>query len=191
MKNWSLFLIVVAFALINSSNAHAVFTEVSASYGYKTQTYDANNNTKTETVSGSLSLYFWERIALELSYTDSLGVIQAKAYSTDPNRTIEQKSQVLGSDLIFVFADKKTLFQPYVKAGIAQITRSQKTKIEGQDSYSNSPEVATAPSYGVGLKVALTETFGLKFSYDVWKSPISDTVQTDDSAFKAGITWIL
>jgi opacity protein-like surface antigen len=190
MKNLSLLTLMMIFGL-SSIPANAIYTELGASYGYKTQTYDQNNNNKSETFTGSMSLYFWERIALELSYTDSTAIVDAKAYTADPQRTIEQKSQVLGSDLIFMLSDKKALFQPYLKGGVAQITRSQKTKIEGQDSYSNTPEKATAPSYGVGLKIALTDSFGLKFSYDAWKTPISSDSQTDDSAFKAGITWIL
>lgn len=168
-----------------------MYTELGASYGYKTQTYDQDNSNKTESITGSVSLYFWERIALELSYTDATSIVESKAFTSDPRRTVEQRSQVLGSDLIFVLADKKALFQPYIKGGVAQISRTQKTKIEGQDSYSNNPDQAIAPSYGAGLKVALTETFGLKFSYDAWKTPVGGSTQTDDSAFRAGITWIL
>lgn len=184
-------LVLGAMVCLSSVAANAMYTELGASYGYKTQTYDKDNNNKTESLTGSISLYFWERIALELSYTDATAIVEAKAYSTDPKRTIEQRSQVLGADLIFVLADKKALFQPYVKGGVAQIKRTQKTKIEGLDSFENTPENATAPSYGVGLKVALTDSFGLKFSYDAWKTPVDKNTQTDDSSFRAGITWTL
>lgn len=188
---WKNLFIIFATLGFFSNSAEAVFTEVGASYGYKTQTYDQNNNSMTESITGSLSLYFWERIALELSYTDATAILQSKAYSTDPQRTIEQKSQVFGSDLIFILADRKGFFQPYVKCGMAQITRTQKTKIEGQDSYTNSPEQAVTPSYGVGLKIAVTESLGFKFSYDAWKTPAGNSTQTDDTAIKAGITWTL
>jgi hypothetical protein len=183
--------ILLSSICLFSFTAHAFYVELGASYGYKTQTYDENNNNKSESMTGSMSLYFWEKIALELSYTDATAIVEAKAFSSDPQRTIEQKTQVVGSDLIFTLAEKKALFQPYLKGGIAQISRSQKTKIEGQDSYSNIPESAMAPSYGMGMKIALTETFGIKLSYDAWKTPINSSLQTDDSAFKAGFTWIL
>jgi hypothetical protein len=52
-------------------------------------------------------------------------------------------------------------------------------------------ESAVAPSYGVGLKISLTETFGIKLSYDAWETPISGDAKTNDSAIRAGITWVL
>ncbi|MDG0816816.1 outer membrane protein [Bdellovibrio svalbardensis] len=189
MKRLSLFL--VAALSLASLSANAMYTELGASYGYKTQTYDANNNNRTESLTGSISLYFWERIALELSYTDATAIVESKAYTADPKRTTKQQSQIMGADLIFILADKKALFQPYIKGGMAQIKRTQTIKIEGQDTYSNDPENAVAPSYGVGLKVSLTDSFGLKFSYDAWKTPVGNDTQTDDSAFRAGITWVL
>ncbi|MBO9667401.1 MAG: outer membrane beta-barrel protein [Bdellovibrio sp.] len=174
-----------------SFSAHAVYTEIGAQYGHKTQTYDSNNYNETESITGSLSLYFWERIALELSYTDAQAVVVSKAFAGDPKRTTIQKSQILGADLILILAEKKALFQPYIKGGMAQISRKQTIKIENQDSYSNDPETAVAPSYGVGLKIALTEQFGLKFSYDAWETPISGDSKTNDSAIRAGLTWVL
>ncbi|MNL38463.1 hypothetical protein D3C87_1606770 [compost metagenome] len=90
-----------------------------------------------------------------------------------------------------MFADKKALFQPYIKGGAAQIKRRQEVKIEGQDSYIIEPADAIVPSYGVGLKIAMTETLGLKISYDVWKTPVDDGAQTDDTSIRAGITWAL
>lgn len=189
MKRFILFL--VAALCLTSLSANAMYTELGASYGYKTQTYDANNDNKTESLTGSVSLYFWERVALELSYTDATAVVTSKAFTSDPKRTTTQRSQIMGADLIFILADKQALFQPYIKGGVAQIYRTQTIKIEGQDTYSNDPDKALAPSYGVGLKVSLTETFGLKFSYDAWKTPVGNNTQTDDSAFRAGVTWIL
>ena len=184
--------ISILFALsFGSVSAHALYTQLGASYGYKTQTFDKDNNNKTESLTGSVSLYFWERIALELSYTDATALVESKASSTDPRRTTIQRSQVLGADLVFVLADKTATFQPYIKGGIAQIKRSQQIKIEGQDTYTNDPETALAPSYGVGLKIALTNEFGLKLSYDAWQTPIGNNTSTNDSSFRAGITWDL
>lgn len=173
-----------------SSYAHALYTELGLSYGRKTTTIDQENSFDSESITGSLSIYFLERMALELSYTDAVGIRKEKANTTDPRRTTTQKSQIAGADLILVFADKKALFQPYIKGGGAQIKRFQEVVIEGQNTYTIEPATATAPSYGAGLKIQLTETLGLKFSYDVWKTPI-DGGQTDDSSLRAGVTWIL
>lgn len=179
------------FSFLTASAAHAFYTEVGVNYGRKTTTFDQNNSSESESITGSLSLYFLERVALELSYTDAYGVRKEKAYSGDAQRTTTQKSQIMGADLILVFADKKALFQPYIKGGGAQIVRNQEVKIEGLDTYKIAPETATVPSYGVGLKIPFTESFGIKLSYDVWKTPIGDGAQTDDSSIRAGITWVL
>ena len=177
--------------ILSVSSAQAFYTEVGLNYGRKTTTFDQNNSSDSESVTGSLSFYFLERVALELSYTDAYGVRKEKAYSGDAQRTTTQKSQIMGADLILMFADKKALFQPYIKAGGAQIVREQEVKIEGLDTYKIAPETATVPSYGVGLKIPFTESFGIKLSYDVWKTPIGDGAQTDDSSIRAGITWVL
>jgi len=184
-------LLLLAVSVSFSFPAHAIYTELGVSYGRKTTTFDENNKFDSESVTGSLSLYFLERLALELSYTDATGLREEKASPSDPKRTTTQKSQILGADLILVFADKKSLFQPYIKGGGAQISRYQEVKIEGQNTFKLEPETATVPSYGVGLKIQLTDAFGIKLSYDVWKTPIGGGLQTDDSSIRAGVTWIL
>lgn len=187
--------IIPGFALLLSfmisSYAYAVYTEMGLSYGRKTTTFDQENSFDSESITGSLSIYFLERLALELSYTDATGLRKEKANLTDPRRTTHQKSQIMGADLIIVFADKKALFQPYIKGGGAEIKRFQEVTIEGVGSSTIEPATATVPSYGAGLKIQLTETFGLKFSYDVWKTPVDGGQQTDDSSMRAGLTWIL
>ncbi|MEK2644377.1 outer membrane beta-barrel protein [Bdellovibrio sp. BCCA] len=183
--------LVLAVLVSTSLSAQAMYTELGLSYGRKTTTFDENNKFDSESITGSLSLYFLERLALELSYTDARGVREEKASPSDAQRTTTQKSQIMGADLILVFADKKALFQPYIKGGGAQISRYQEVKIEGQNTFKLQPETATVPSYGAGLKIQLTETFGIKLSYDVWKTPIGGGMQTDDSSIRAGITWVL
>lgn len=180
-----------ACLILSFDFAHAFYTELGLSYGRKTTTFDENNSFDSESATGSLSLYFMERLALELSYTEALGLRKEKAGALDASRTTTQKSQIMGADLIIMFADKKSLFQPYIKGGGAQISRFQEIRIEGQDTYTIEPEVATVPSYGAGLKIQITDTFGIKFSYDIWKTPIGGGLQTDDSSLRAGITWVL
>ncbi|WP_413558513.1 outer membrane protein [Bdellovibrio sp. HCB209] len=182
---------ILSVASIFSVTANAMNVELGAQYSHKTQTYDTNNYNEMESVTGSMSFYLWERIALEISYTDAQSVVVSKAFSGDPKRTTIQKSQILGSDLILILADKKALFQPYIKGGVAQISRKQTIKIENQDTYENEPDSAIAPSYGVGLKISLTDTMGIKISYDAWETPIGGGSKTNDSAIRAGITWML
>lgn len=170
--------------------AHAMFTEMGLSYSRKKTTFDANNNYDSESTTASVSLYFAEKLALELSYTDATGIQNQQASAADTPRTIYQKTQIIGADLIFVFADKKALLQPYIKGGFAQISRRQEIKDGTFPTQVLEPDVAVAPSYGLGLKVALTETFGLKMSYSVWQTPIGGGAKTNDDAVSAGVTWM-
>jgi outer membrane protein with beta-barrel domain len=170
--------------------AQAMFTELGLSYGRKKTTFDANNNYDTETMTGSLSFYFAEKLALELSYTEASSIQNQQASPSDTPRAIYQKTQIIGADLIIVFADKKALFQPFIKGGAAQISRRQEIKDGTFGTQVLEPDVAVAPSYGLGLKIALTETFGLKASYSVWQTPIGGGAKTNDDAISAGVTWI-
>lgn len=183
---------LVFILLFVSSSAFALSTELGLTYGRKTTSFDKDNTFDSESITGSLSLYFLERMAVELSYTDAYGLREEKASLSDPRRTTTQKSQILGADLILMFADRTSLLQPYVKAGGAQISRFQEVKIEGYGQTARiEPETATVPSYGAGLKIQLTQSFAIKLSYDVWKTPIGDGMQTDDTSVRAGVTWAL
>lgn len=190
MKQISSFLIGLLIFL-TAMPSMALYTELGVNYGRKKTTFDADNYLDSESMTGSISLYFLERLALELSYTEAVAKREEKAGTSDPKRSTTQKSTVMGADLILTFADRKALFQPYIKGGIAQIERHQSIKIEGQDAFTLTPETAAVPSYGLGIKIAVTESFGIKFSYDIWKTPIGDGNQTDDTSLRAGVTWAL
>ena len=181
----------LATSVLFSETSHALLTELGLSYARKTTSFDSENSYDSESITGSVSLYFWERIALELSYTDAKAVRYEKANSADPKRTTTQQSNIMGADLILMFADRKALFQPYIKGGGARIDRIQHVKIEGQSTYTIEPDVAMIPSYGAGLKIQLTEAMGIKFSYEVWRTPIGGGMHTDDSQIKGGLTWYL
>lgn len=164
------------------------YTELGLSYSRKKTSFDTNNFTDSESVTGSMSFYFAEKIAVELSYTD--GSSKREERITGIQYVIFQKTKVIGADLIYVFADRKSFFQPYIKGGAAQLTRQQVVQF-GLDSENLDPEVATVPSYGAGLKLAITSSLGVKISYDAWRTPIGGGQSTDDSQIRAGITWLL
>jgi len=164
-------------------------SELSLSYGQKKTSFDVNNYYNTESVTASMSFYFMERLAFEISYTDGTSVKEERVNSQQ--QTTVQKTQVAGADLIFVLADRKAVFQPFIKGGMAQITRKQTIKIQGLLNETLEPDIATAPSYGLGCRLAITESLGIKFSYDVWKTPIGSGQTTDDNAIKAGLSWML
>lgn len=170
--------------------AQAFFTEVGASYGRDKKTFDANNYIDSESLTGSLSFYFMDRVALELSYTDATVLRQEKASVTDAKRNILQKTQIIGADIILMLADRKDFFQPFIKGGGAQINRRQEIDIDGFGKQTLAPESATVPSYGLGLKLMVTDAFSIKIAYNVWQTPIGGGDKTDDTALKAGVSWI-
>lgn len=185
-------LVFLLLPLFISEFSQAMFTEVGVTYGRKKTSFDSDNFFDSESITGSVSFYFFERFALELSYTDARGVREEKIISngvTVQKQTVVQKTQVIGSDLIFVLADRKAFIQPYLKGGAAQITRRQEVKVNSI-TYVLEPESATVPSYGAGFKIALTESFGIKVSYDAWQTPIGGGAVTNDSQIRAGVTWI-
>lgn len=180
---------VMVLILVVTDSAMAFYAEFGMAYSRKKTSFDSNNYTDSESTTGSVSLYFMEKIAIEVSYTDASSVrqerISGNQYSTF------QKTKVLGADLIYILADRKSTFQPYVKGGAAQLTRQQTIQVDSLDRELLEPETAVVPSYGVGFKVALTESLGIKVSYDAWKTPIGNSLSTDDSQIRAGLTWIL
>lgn len=185
MKTFILFIIFSFFSI----SSMALTTEIGTSYSRKKQTFDSLNYLESESTTASVSLYFWERIALELSYTQAYAVQQQKAGSNNA-QTVYQNAVIMGSDLIFMLADRTAVFQPYLKGGAAQVTKSQKIVIENLGSYTLEPDTAVAPSYGAGLKIMLTQQFSIKMSYDIWKSPLGNGVFTDDTSLRTGVTWL-
>ena len=86
---------------------------------------------------------------------------------------------------------KQSAIQPYIKAGGAYIKKNEIMKYLNASAIAIPESAGWAPSYGAGLKIALTERFSLKFSYDVWQTPLSDGTNSDDSSFRAGLSWYL
>jgi opacity protein-like surface antigen len=175
--------------LILSPQAFALTTEVGVSYAQKKTTFNQDNYITTEAITGSLSLYFYERIAAEFSYTEATGLREEMVMGN--KQVTYQKTGILGADLILILLDRTSVIQPYIKGGVARITRKQEIKVANLDPIKIEPEPALVPSYGAGVKIAITPTFGIKLSYDVWKTPVGDGTTTDDSQIRAGVTFTL
>ena len=165
--------------------------EIGVNYNYKKSTFDTSNNTEQQSTTGSISLYLWERIALELSYTNGLYVRKEK----QPDRvgaflrTTTQYSDIYGSDLIFILSDRKATFQPFVKGGVAYVNIKQVI----QDDNNNPWEIkysGLSPSYGVGFKFFITEAFAIRTSYDAIETPVNDNVKVTDISGRVGVSWM-
>jgi len=183
-KRLSLVLSFLIFIL--SSKAQAIYTEFGISQSYKKTSFSTDNYVESEMLSGSVSFYIWEQVALEFSYTKGLAV-RKETEVNYPIKTITQYSSVYGTDLILGFADRQSTFQPFIKGGAAYIEKRQVTQDAGNQPSQYNPKPGYVPSYGVGLKIKLTQNFGLSTSLDVWKD---DSMSTNDLASRTGITWM-
>lgn len=169
-----------------SPAALAVYTEFGISQSYKKTAFSAENFVESEMLSGSVAFYLWERVALEFSYTKGLAV-RKEQDTGQPLRTITQYSNVYGTDLILGFSDRRDTFQPFIKGGVAYIQKKQITQDEGVPSFETLPTPGYVPSYGAGIKIKLTENFGLTSSLDIWRD---SATATNDMASRTGITWM-
>lgn len=183
--NTTLFFIL----LLAQVAAQAMTTEIGLSYSFSKKNFNATNYYQSESKSASLSFYLFEKIALELSYTESF--YENQENDTTSQRVIQQTSNIAGSDLIFILTDQRSDFQPYIKGGAAYISKKALIKYQNANAYEIPTKDGVAPSYGVGLKYKLTERFSIRLGYDIWKTPMDDGTKTEDTAFKAGLNWFL
>jgi opacity protein-like surface antigen len=180
---------IICGVLFYSTLSHALVTEVGLNYGYQKKTFNPTNYYQSDTKSASLSLYFLERFALELSYTDSFYESQeSDTYST---RVTQQSSQIAGADLIYVLTDKTSMFQPYIKGGTAFIKKKKQIRYANADTIDIQTKDGFAPSYGAGIKFKLSERFSFKVSYDMWQTPLDDGSSSDDNSLKVGLSMYL
>lgn len=181
---------LISFLLLFISvESVAIVTEIGLSYGYSKKTFNASNFYQTESKSAALSFYFFEKWAFETSHTDAF--YESQESDTNSTRTVQQSSKITDGSLVYMMMSKRNIVQPYLKAGAAYITKSQVIKYLNASSIETPESTGWAPSYGAGLKFALSERFSIKLSYDVWQTPLSDSTSSDDTSFKAGLSWYL
>ncbi len=177
--------------LLCSVSAFAMNTEIGVNYSYKKSAFDSDNNSEQQATTGSVSFYFWERVALEASYTNTLAVKKEKQpeYAGAILRTTTQYTDVYGLDLIFILADRKAPFQPYIKGGAAQVRVKQVV----QDTGANPWEITyngLSPSAGVGLKFFITDDFAIRASYDAIQTPVNNDTKVTDVSGRVGLSWM-
>lgn len=176
------------FFLPLSSNSF--YTSVGLKYAYKKSAFDSNNKTEQQSTTGSISFYFIESIALELSYTNGLYVKTEKQPNTAGafQRTTTVYSDIYGLDLIYLFATRKDRYQPYIKAGMAQVKRQQIVQDDNNTPWEikyNGP----SPSYGLGIKVYLTTVLAIDAGYDIIQTPVDQVSRIDEANGRLGLSW--
>lgn len=186
--------LLVLALLCFAAPAHALYTELGVSHSYQKRTIDSLNGNESQGTTGSVSLYFWEKLAIELAYTSGLYVKKEKESSLTTStmvRETTQASEIFETSVIFLLTERKVRFQPYLKVGAANIRKKQAVYIDGIKSFEITPDPAWGPSYGVGMKYFFTEEMALRFSYDVVRTPIDNASSTEDVTMRAGLSWVL
>lgn len=186
MKNT---LCLTLIALLFSLPSQALLTEIGINYSYQKKSFSPTNYYQSDSKSATVSLYFLERFALELSYTE--GFYESQESTSSSTNVIQQSTKATGADLIFVLTEQGAKFQPYVKAGTAYITKKKQIRYVNVDTIDIPTKDGFAPSYGAGIKFKLSERFSFKLGYDVLRTTMDDGSVADDSNFKAGISMYL
>lgn len=183
--------LILFFFILAAGPVWAIQTELGINYNYKKSAFDSDNNTEQQSATGSLSIYFWERVALELSYTNGLYIKKEKqpSYTGAFLRTTTQYTDVYGTDLIFILSDRKAVFQPYIKGGVAFVKVKQVVQDEGANPWELLYN-GVSPSYGVGFKFFLTEAFALRASYEGYETPTNNGTKITDISGRVGVSWM-
>lgn len=171
-----------------STTIFAGFVELGTTANYRKSTIDADNFQESISYTGSISYYFLESSALEVSYTS--GYSQIVVTPSGSNKTItETEFALIGLDLVLSMGSKKDPFQPYMKIGGAHISKKFFREVPGFGKQKIGEQKGTVPSAGIGLKLRLTNTFSIKVGVDAWTSPLDEEPVTVDYAGRAGLSW--
>lgn len=193
--------IFLLFALaLSSTQSFAGFTELGASVNYRRTSIDEFNYSDSTSYTGSIAYYFWERSALELSYTSGLGKLSTRATGAAEITQVQiAQFSMTSLDLILSLAGREDAFQPYIKVGGGYVDKKifKENEIEGRRLIQE--QSGLAPSAGVGLKISLTKQLSLKLGIDAWTTPLGDDAKDAegqdrkiqiDYAGRAGLGWM-
>ncbi len=186
------FLTSIFFA---SDFAHAGYVEVGASGSYKRSNIGTNSFDESQSITASLSYYFDESSALELSYTDGINRRRIGVDQPDGQLT-NMYYKMAGLDLVLTLGDRESTIRPYMKIGGVYIMDKrfetqywQATNVFPVSTREDPP--ALVPSAGVGFKLALTKAWSLKVGVEAWSSrSVSESPVTIDYSGRVGLSWI-
>jgi outer membrane protein W len=191
MRNLGL---VLLFSVV-SSNAWAGFIEVGGSGSYRSSNISADTKDESKSISGSISYYFNEASALELSYTEGTNRRDIAKDSPTAHLTHLYYSS-LGLDFVYTFGARESAFRPYLKAGGNYFLKKRVVDQQKQNGIWGDATVietnpALVPTAGLGFKLGLTEQLSLKVGVDAWSSQSLDQEPfLIDFAGRVGLSWL-
>lgn len=169
--------------------AAAGFIELGVSGNYRKSSIDKDNYQESLSYTGSLTYYFWEMSAVELSYTNGVSNASVKP-GNDPRTDTITGFELTGLDFILTLGDRESVVQPYVKVGGAYIKKKIVKRTEGFDTRDGGSSEGLVPSAGVGFKVKFTRELSLKVGVDAWTSPPKQQPVIVDFAGRVGLSWM-
>ena len=179
--------------VVTCATAHAGFVEIGASGSMRKSTIDQNSYDQTQAITASVTYYFDESSAVELSYTNGASK-RAFAENLPFGQVTSLFYSLIGLDMIYTFGPKENAFRPYLKGGanyilekrIVQQARDSNGIWESANVIPSTP--ALVPSLGAGVRIGLTQNLSLKVGIDAWTSgPVSQRPLTLDYAGRIGL----
>lgn len=164
-----------------------------ASGSYRRQNIDVDAVDEAQSLTGSISYYFDEQSAVEMSYTDGTSKRSISPDVVNGHITMAMYKAV-GLDFIYTFGTGTT--RPYVKAGGQYLLEKKivdQYKISSgafnETTVSSTPSLV--PSVGAGFKIGLTNALSLKAGIDAWTSDsLSVQPVKVDYAGRMGLSWM-
>ena len=176
-------------------SAHAGYVELGASGNYRRTGYNQNNFTESISYTGSVSYYFWESCAIEISYTTGYSKQVTKgSLQTDPKETIEDNMDLVSSDIVLSPSGRQDPIRPYVKIGGGYLKKERFRRINSDAETWLSGQEGLVPSGGAGIAMNISKELSLKVGLEAWTSPLSQATKENpviiDYAGRAGLSWI-
>lgn len=188
----TIFIIFYVGLYTTQAFAQSGFFELGISGTLRRSEIDTANYNESESSTGSISYYFAEQSALELSFTNGRSTSKVKPNSNVTGYTIKANYGLAGLDFIWSFAPRTATLQPYLKLGVAQVYEKNYLFQLDNDVASVIPgETGVVPSMGLGFKFLFTKTLALKFGVDGWSNDFNQTSTTIDYAGRLGLSWFL
>jgi hypothetical protein len=185
------FITLAWIAFTTSFSSAFAFVEVGANANYRRSAFDSNNFQELLSYTASISYYFMEMSAIELSYTNGYSEISAKASApSDPLYVNQTNFQLLALDLVVSFAEREDFFQPYIKMGAGYLKKDDFEQVGGSDNNLIAHSEGLVPSGGVGFRLMMTRAFAIKFGLDAWTTPLHQDPVVVDFAGYAGVSWL-
>jgi len=157
MKNNQLICRFLGLFLSFISNfAHAGEFEIAATASYQQSSYGSNYSTTVRRYSASIGYHFFSLSELEVSVQD---VLYKNRFGASENTTFHD--QIYSVQWVQSLLPERFWIQPYFRAGLGQLNREASGSYSGGGSPPAIYDSVTAVG-GVGLRVRLTKSFGLR-----------------------------